>query len=167
MSKSQADSLPGWFCNTPKLTHHILQEPQPRTPTHLIPHPLMLPSNPWDPASVHTFALLRATIKTSTDRLVLQPQKLRSQNAKSIMTSKAITTFNQWQLRPLVCMASPLPPFWVIFRRNLLMCLVTPGITSGSTSVCPWLWPREMLPTYWPVCKFDLIFPVLFPLSCF
>jgi len=33
---------------------------------------------------------------------------------------------------------------------------------SGSTSICPWLWPGEMLPTYWPVCKFDLILPVLF-----
>ena len=58
-----------------------------------------------------------------------------------------ITTFNQWQLRPLVCMANPLPLFWVVFRRSLLMCLVTPGSTSGFTSVCPWLWPglREML----------------------
>jgi len=34
------------------------------------------------------------------------------QNAKNSMTFKAMTTFNQWQLRPLVCMASPLPlPF--------------------------------------------------------
>jgi len=108
--------------------------------------------------------LLRATIKTPPDRLVLRPQKLKSQNAKTIMTSKAITTFNQWQLRPLVCTANPLPLFWVVFRRNsnLLMCLVTPGSTSGSTSVCPWLWPREMLPAYWPVCKFDLILTVLF-----
>jgi len=106
--------------------------------------------------------LLKATIKTLPDRLVLRPQKLRPQNAKNIMTSKAITTFNQWQLRPLVCMASPLPLFWVVFRRNLLMCLATPGSASGSTSVCPWLWPGEMLPAYWPVCKFDLILPVLF-----
>jgi len=87
---------------------------------------------------------LRATIKTLPDRLVLQPQKLRSQNTKNIMTSKVITTFNQWQLRPLVCMASPLPLFWVVFRKNLLMCLATPGSASGSTSVCPWLWPGEM-----------------------
>jgi len=42
------------------------------------------------------------------------------------------------------------------------MCLATPGNNSGSTSVCPWLWPGEMLPAYWPVCKFDLILPVLF-----
>jgi len=37
-------------------------------------------------------------------------------------------------------------------------------LTSGFTSVCPWLWPglREMLPAYWPVCKFDLILPVFF-----
>ena len=105
---------------------------------------------------------LRATIKPLPDRLVLQPQKLRAQNAKNIMTSKAITTFNQWQLRPLVCMASPLPLFWVALQRNLLMCLATPGSASGSTSVCPWLWSGVMLPAYWPVCKFDLIFPVLF-----
>ena len=105
--------------------------------------------------------LLRAIIKTLPDRPVLQPQKLRSQNAKNIMTSKAITTFNQWQLRPLVCVASPLPLFWVVFQRNLFMCLATPGSASGSTSVCPWLWPREMVPAYWPVCKFDDILPVL------
>ena len=53
-------------------------------------------------------------------------------------------------------------PFWVVLRRNLLMCLATPGSASGSTSICPWLWPGEMLPAYWPVCKFDLILPVLF-----
>ena len=56
------------------------------------------------------------------------------------MTSKTITTFNQWQLWPLVCMANPLPLFCVVFL----------------------LWPGEMLPAYWPVCKFDLILPVLF-----
>ena len=78
------------------------------------------------------------------------------------MTSKPITTFNQWQLRPLVCMANPLPLFWVVLRRNLLVYLVIPGSASGSTSVCPWLWPGEMLPAYWSVCKFDLILPVLF-----
>ena len=55
--------------------------------------------------------LLRATIKTLPDRLVVRPKKLRPQNAKNIMTSKAITTYNQWQLRPLVCTASPLPLF--------------------------------------------------------
>ena len=114
----------------------------------------------WDTTAVDTFA--QGHYKRLRQRLVLRPQKLRSQNAKNIMTSKAITTFHQWQMRPLVCMANPLLLFWVVFRRNLLMCLVTPGSTSGSTSVCPWLWPGEMLPAYWPVCKFDLILPVLF-----
>jgi len=33
----------------------------------------------------------------------------------------------------------------------------------GSTSVCPWLRPGAMLPAYWPVYKFDLILPVIFP----
>ena len=42
------------------------------------------------------------------------------------------------------------------------MCLVIPGSTSGSTSVCPWLWSAEMLLAYWPVCKFEPILPVLF-----
>jgi len=118
----------------------------------------------WDATVVDTSA--QGHIKTLPDRLVWQPQKLRSQNAKNIMTSssKSITTFNQWQLRPLVCMASPLPLFWVAFRRNLSMCLATLQSASGSTSVCPWLWPGEMLPAYWywPVCKCDLILPVLF-----
>ena len=42
------------------------------------------------------------------------------------------------------------------------MCLVTPGSASGSTSICPWLWPGEVLLAYWPVCKFDQILLVLF-----
>ena len=93
----------------------------------------------WDTIVVDTFAQGHS-IKTLPYRLVLRPQKLRSQNAKNIMTSKTITTFNQWQLWPLVCMANPLPLFCVVFL----------------------LWPGEMLPAYWPVCKFDLILPVLF-----
>ena len=66
---------------------------------------------PWCGTQQLWTLLLGATIKTLPDRLVLRPQKLRSQNAKNIMTSKAIAIFNQWQLRPLVCMASPLPLF--------------------------------------------------------
>ena len=62
----------------------------------------------------------------------------------------------------LVCMASPLPLFWVVLQRNLLMCVVTSGSTSGSTTICPWLWSVETLPAYWPVCKFDMTF-----FSCF
>jgi len=108
--------------------------------------------------------LLRATTKTLPNRQVSQLQKLRLQNAKNTMTSKPTTTFNQWLLRPLVCMASPLPLFWVVLQRNLLMRLATPGSTRGSTmtSVCPWLWSRETLPAYWPVCKLDLILSVPF-----
>jgi len=49
------------------------------------------------------------------------------------------------------------PLTWVASRRKLLMCLVTPLCANGSTSSCPWLWPEKTLPTYWPVCKFDLI----------
>ena len=91
----------------------------------------------WDAPVVDTFA--QGHYKDSARQAVLRPQKLRPQNVKNIMTSKAITAFNQWQLRPLVCMASPLPLLRVVLRRNLLMCLATPGSTSGSTSVCPWL----------------------------
>jgi len=50
--------------------------------------------------------LLEANTKTLPDRLVLQLQKLRMQNANNTMTSKAFTTFNQWQLRPLVYVKS-------------------------------------------------------------
>jgi len=101
--------------------------------------------------------LLRATIKTPPDSLVLRPQ-----NAKISRPPKQLPLSTSGNSRPLVCMASPLPLFWVVLWRNLLRCLVTPGSSSGSTSVCPWLWPGEMLPVYWPVCKFDLISPVLF-----
>ena len=81
-----------------------------------------------------------------------------------------ITTYNQWQLRPLVCicMASPQPLFWVVLQRNLLMCLVTPGNASDSTRACPWLWSGQTLPAYWHMCKFDLTLSVLFfPLVAF
>jgi len=120
-----------------------------------------------DATAVDTFAQGHYSIRTLPDRLVLQPQTLRLQNAKNIMTSNTITTYNQWQLRPLVCMASPLPLFCVVLRRNLLMCLATPGSASDSTSVCPWLWSGEMLPEYWPVCEFDLTLRVLFQVAAF
>jgi len=61
-----------------------------------------------------------------------------------------------------VCMASPLPLFWVVLQRNLLMRLASPGSTSGSTRICPWPWSGETLPAYWRVCKLDLILPVPF-----
>ena len=57
--------------------------------------------------------------------------------------------------------------FWVVLRRNLLMCLATPGSASVSTSVCPWLWSAEMMPAYWPVCEFDLTLRVLFLVAAF
>ena len=110
------------------------------------------------------FFLLGAITKTLPDRLVLWLRKLRMQNAKNTMTSKAITIFNQWQMRPLVCMASLLPLFWVTLQTNLFIYLVTPwsATASGSTNACLWLWSGETLPAYWPVCKFDLTLSVLF-----
>ena len=87
--------------------------------------------------------------------------EMRLQNTKKMLTSKAITTFNHSQLKPLMCMASPPPLIWAASQRNLLMCLVAPGNNSGFTSTCPWLWSEGTLPIYWPVCKFDLILVVL------
>jgi len=69
--------------------------------------------------------------------------------------------FQPVAIRPLVCIASPLPLFRVASQRNLLICLATPG----SAGACPWLWSEETLPAYWPVCKFDLISVLFF--SCF
>jgi len=34
---------------------------------------------------------------------------------------------------------------------------------AASILACVQVWPGEMLPAYWPVCKFDLILPVPFP----
>jgi len=81
--------------------------------------------------------LLGATTKTLPDRQVLRLRRLRLQNAKNTITSKAITTLNPLKLRQLVCMVSLPPLFWVASQRNLLVCLVTPGSASGSTSACP------------------------------
>ena len=47
---------------------------------------------------------------------------------------------------------------WCVWRPQ--GALATPGSASGFTSICPWLWSGEMLPSYWPVCKIDLILPV-------
>jgi len=83
------------------------------------------------------------------------------------MTSKAITIYNQWQLRPLVCMASPQPLFLSGLAKKLDVCLAIPGSASGSTSVCPWLWSRKMLPAYWSVCEFNLTLRILFLVAAF
>jgi len=45
------------------------------------------------------------------------------------MTFSTITTFNQFQSKPLVCMASPLPPSWAVLQRNLLTFWATQGAT--------------------------------------
>ena len=102
----------------------------------------------------------RATTKTLPDKLVLQLQKLRMQNAKKTWPSKQLTTFNQWQSRPLVYMPSPLPLFsWVALHRNLLMCLMISGTTQGCTSASSWLWSEETLPTHWHLGKVSTTFP--------
>jgi len=70
---------------------------------------------------------------------------------------KAIITFNQLQLRPLVCMGK----FTASFLSGLAKKLVD---MSGGPSERQWLHHRlflavvrKMLPAYCPVCKFDLI----------
>jgi len=68
-----------------------------------------------------------------------------------------ITTFNQLQSKPLVCMASPLLPSWAALQRNSSTFWVTPGSDSGSSSACLWPWSEGTPPAYWPVCKFDVI----------
>jgi len=49
-------------------------------------------------------------------------------------------------------------PYLSGLAKKLLICLVTPGSASGSTSACLWQWSEDMLPAYWPVCKIDFIF---------
>jgi len=75
------------------------------------------------------------------------------------MTFLTIITFNQLQLKSLVCMASPLLPSWAVSQRNLLTFQATPGTDSGSPSACLWPWSEATPLSYshWPVCMFDLI----------
>ena len=66
----------------------------------------------------------------------LQQQRLRLQNAKNTMTFKAITTFNQLQLKPLVIMACP-PPLLSGLAKKLVM--------SGDPREHQWLHQRLSL----------------------
>jgi len=88
---------------------------------------------------------------------------------QSTMTFLTIITFNQLQSKPLVYMASPLPPSWAVSQRNLLTFHFqsTPWRDSGSTSAClrPWSKDKETPLAYWPVCKFDLILATLSALT--
>ena len=107
--------------------------------------------------------LLRATIKTLPNKQAgFAATKAEVGKCQKYHDLQSNYHFQPVAIETLVCIASPLPLFWVVLRRNLLMCLATPGSASGSTNICPWLWPGEMLQAYWPVCKFDLILPVLF-----
>ena len=82
---------------------------------------------------------------------------LRPTNAGNTITFLTITTFNQLQSKPPVCMASPLPPSWAVLKRNSLTFRATPGSDNGYTSACLWPWSEGTLPAYWPVCKFDMM----------
>jgi len=65
---------------------------------------------------------------------------------------------NHWCAWQVHCPFSEL-----LLQRNLLICQVTPGSDSGSTSTCPCLWWEGTLPApaYWPACKFDLMLTIL------
>ena len=88
-----------------------------------------------------------------------------STTAGNTMTFLTVITFNQLQSKPLVCLASPLPPYWAVWQRNLLTFQATPGRDSGSTSACLWPWSEGTPLAYWPVCKFDLILTTLSALT--
>jgi len=65
------------------------------------------------------------------------------------MTFLTIITFNQLQSKPLVYMASPLPPSLAVSQRNLLTFEATPGRDSDS-SACLWPWSEGTLLAYLP-----------------
>ena len=68
--------------------------------------------------------------------------------------------------KPSFCILGFYRPPLSGLAKKLVDMSVTPGSISGSTSACPWLWSKDMLQAYWPVCKFDLISSILF-FSCF
>jgi len=66
----------------------------------------------------------------------------KAANGENIMTL-TITTFNQLQPKPLVCMVRSPPPFLGGLIKKLVddhddtVCLVTPVSGSGPTNTCP------------------------------
>ena len=87
----------------------------------------------------------RNSNKRVSEQLMLWPT-----NAGNTMTFLTITTFNQLQSKPLVCMASPLLPRWAVSQRNSLTFQAIPGSDSGSTSACLWQWSEGTPPAYLP-----------------
>jgi len=77
--------------------------------------------------------------------------------AENTMTCLTITACNQLQLKPLACNGKSTVPYLNCLAKILVDMLGNPGSNSGSTSACPCLYSEEILLTYWPVCKFDLI----------
>jgi len=101
----------------------------------------------WDTKVMYTFD--QCHYKNSAFRQALQQQRLQLQNAEDTMTLLTITVLS----------GKSTAPFWWPCKETCL-CLVIPGSDSGSTSACPWLWSKGILPAYWPVCKFDLILAI-------
>ena len=117
----------------------------------------------WDMTVVHTFAPSQY-VASATNQAVKQLM-MRPKNAENTMTSLTIITFNQLQLKPLLCMVNSLLLCWAVLQRNLLISQVIPGSDHGSTCACPCLWSEGMLPAYWPVCMFHLNWAILSILS--
>ena len=80
--------------------------------------------------------LLRVTIKTAS-QAGFAATKAEATKCQKYHDLQSNYLFNQWQLRPLVCMASPPPLFWVVLRRNLLRCLATPGAPVAPPASVP------------------------------
>jgi len=59
---------------------------------------------------------LHTVVSTTIPGSVATDAETDKSNAINTMTSMTITTFNQLQSKPLVCMASPLPLSWAVFR---------------------------------------------------
>jgi len=120
----------------------------------------------WDATVVDTFA--QGHYKDSA-----RQAGFAATNAEAAKCQKYHDLQTSYHLQPVAiettCVygKSTAPLFWVVLRRGLLMCLVTPGSANGSTSVFLWLWSGEMLPAYWPVCEFDLTLCVLFLVAAF
>ena len=112
----------------------------------------------WDVTIEDTFARSHCVVRAAkagivaTDAMVAKCQKYND--------LLDITAFNKLQSKPVVHIASLLLLFWIALQRNLLICQLTLGSDSVSTSTCPWLWLKEMLPAYRPVCKFSLILAI-------
>jgi len=100
----------------------------------------------WDATVVDTFA--QGHYKDSARQAGLAATKAEVAKCQKYHYLQSNYHFQPVTIETTGVYGKSTAPFSVVFPRNLLMCLATPGSASGSTSVCPWLWPREMLSAY-------------------